>query len=368
MKTLQLNKQVKRYVSQIFSLPEAKEFMKIPHSFLIILGGKGVGKSHLGFKQMMEHIDKGEATAYMRNSLVEIQQVKYAIANQIQLETRYKNLRVSDQNITDKDTNRIICNFVTPKNYNKIAGNRNPHHFLFYDEFNQIISNDVAELTANFWTILQTLFRTEKFNVVAAGNTNTTNNVLFNLFKLELAPPTAPIEFINDEEYVTILRYLPTAFKEINMDSKDLDMIKKLNPLLYEEQMVGLNYHQSNDFVLNRINPADWNQTNTYIIHNQRLYQLWEHTQEQSVWLLNMSTTRLSIEWIDNNNNLVYDLDYEYENLTPKVKNYYESRFALKLKDKLKQQKLFFSDYGIYTIIMDTLYQILDNSFESIAK
>lgn len=362
-----INKQVERYVSQIFELPKVQEFMKIPHSFLIILGGKGVGKSHLGFNKMMQHISKGQSVAYMRNSLVEIQQVKHAIANQIIEETQFKNLRVSDQNITDKDTNRIICNFVTPKNYNKIAGNRNPHYFLFYDEFNQIISNDVADLTTNFWTILQTLFRTEKFNVVACGNTNTTNNVLFNLFKIELPPIEHNIELFNDEDYVTIVRYLPTAFKSINMDTKDLEMIKKLNPLLYQEQMVGNYYHESNDLVLNRINQNEWQPLDYYLIYKARVYQIFTH-KDADVWLIQQTDNRLSLTWADNQSNKIYDLDDEYQHLTSHVSNFYDSSIALKIKKKLKQQQIFFDGYGIYTWIVQTLHQILDESFASVAE
>ena len=102
------NKKLNKFFSEITTLDIYKKINLNGYSFKVFIGGKGKGKSHFAFLEMIEQIKKGNIVGYIRNTEIEIKQIKNVIANMIIEHTPYKKLSVSVENIIDKETNKVL--------------------------------------------------------------------------------------------------------------------------------------------------------------------------------------------------------------------------------------------------------------------
>lgn len=350
----------KGYANRFFSdLLGKKEFKKIKWSdyiFKIFLGGKGRGKSYLCIQELTKYIEEGKPVAYMRNSLAEIQQIKPMLTQVVLSTERYKGtkLRTSDEAITTY-TGEPIITFISTKNYNKISGNMLPYGMLFYDEFNQQLNVNMSKMMSDFFNICQTLFRTEKWNVWACGNSKTANNVLYNILGIEPYLPSSLCSVLVEQEFYIIVYYKPELFKDTVIQKEALNLMRECNPVGFKAMIEGDTFEITSDLVLNKQPPALDKWTNKHII---LLYENWAYEvlalNNYLIYLNNLhaNITESQIkEW--SHCYTIYDVNNTWINISNKVKPLNESYWSRYLLSKLKNGLCFFNDYFLFTYLKE---------------
>lgn len=367
------NKKVNKFFSEIKDLNVFKKIKLDKYSFKIFIGGKGKGKSFFAFEEMIRQINNNQIVGYLRNSEIEIKQIKRHIAQMIKNKTNFKNLSVSDENIIDKDSGRILVVFLSTKNYNKVSGNETPFGMIFYDEFNQDLKAKTNDLLFDFFSILQTCFRTNKWNVWCCGNTKTRNNIIYNMFKLDLFDIEHNLEIIDIDEVILIIRYRDSFFKEINMDADDLNLIKKYNKTMYDSMIKGISYEKEDELVVNKLDELkpDLIQTKEIIIYKNRVYELYSDKQKQFYFFIRNDELKGSIDLINNYTKEgynVYEMELDYENICANISRFQNSFISADVARKLKNQQLFFSDYQLYLVFKDDALISFIKEFKELTK
>lgn len=356
---IKINKQVNRYFSEIMDLKEIKKFHPEEQKFLILLGGKNVGKSYWAIKQGLEIIKNGGRLCYMRNSLDEIKAIKTTLGELVS-QTIGKPVKISNETITDEDRTRIYINFVQSKNYNKLSGNLIGYDMLIYDEFNQIIKGTGnITIAHNFLSIINTIFRNKPLKVVACGNTTTKNNVFFNMFKISPKNISSKIEIIKKKDYpILFINYHQSAFKEINGDIEGYNIFKKLNPKDYKQMIEGSNYNREDEHIINNFELIinDFSFINKIIIYDNDFYGIYESLENKGVWFIHKENNiDINLEILQRLKSLgceIYGVRPEdYINESSSVYDFEDGNIAHTLLIKMKQYKLFFDNYEIFTII-----------------
>ena len=348
------------YANRFFSdLLAKKEFKKIDWSkyiFKIFLGGKGRGKSWLCTQEMKKFIELGLPVAYMRNSLDEIKQAKSMLTQLVTTTKKYSGVKIrcSDEAITTWEGTPIIT-FISTKNYNKISGNMLPYAMLFYDEFNQVLTVNMSKMMSDFFNICQTLFRTEKWNVWACGNSKTANNVLYNILGIEPYLPTDLLNVAENHDFYIIVYYKPELFKHAVIESNALNLMRECNPSGFKAMINGDTFEITSDLVLNKpICCLDSFKPKHVIL----LYDTWAYEiltlNNYLVYVNNLHTsiTESQIkEW--SKYNAIYDVLGTWFNVSNKVKMLNESYLSKWLLTKLKNGLCFFNDYFLFTYMKE---------------
>lgn len=367
------NKKLTKFFSEIENIPAFKKLKLQQYSFKLFIGGKGKGKSHFAFKEMLKFINENKLVGYLRNSEVEIKQIKRSIAQMIIDNTPFKDLRVSDEAITDKNTNRVILVFLSTKNYNKISGNETPFSMIFYDEFNQNLKSDMANLLYDFFNLLQTAFRSNKWNVWCCGNTKTRNNIIYNLFRLDLIDIKYNLEIIDVDKIILIVRYKDSLFKELNMNGDDLDLIKKYNKIVYNSMIRGITYEREDELVVNNLDDVMpfLTQTKDVMVYKNRIYNLYTDKFNKHFFFILNDNDKATIQYINDLTSKgynCYEIEQDYSNVCSNISLFRKSFLSMDLATKLKNQQLFFNDYALYLAFKDDPYLSLYNDFKPITK
>ena len=348
------------YANKFFSdLLTKKEFKKINWSeyvFKIFLGGKGRGKSWLCTQELKKYIELGKPVAYMRNSLAEIQQAKNMLLQVVTSTKKYsgQKLRVSDEAISTWQGTPIIT-FISTKNYNKISGNMLPYAMLFYDEFNQVLTVNMSKMMSDFFNICQTLFRTEKWNVWACGNSKTANNVLYNILGIEPYLPNSLCSVVTEQKFYIIVYYKPELFKNAVIERNALKLMEECNPSGFKAMIQGDTFEITSDLVLNKEPPAlnCWQNKHAILLYENWAYEVLT-LNNYLVYLKNMhaNITETQIkEW--SHSNTIYDVNNTWINVSNKVKPLNENYFSKWLLTKLKNGLCFFNDYFLFTYLKE---------------
>ena len=265
------------YFSEVWDLPQMKKLDLSKYKFVILLGGKGRGKSHKAFDELKKYLEKGEPVIYMRNSLDEIKNMKPTLLEMVKQYYPNDKIRCSDEGISLLDDGKVLITFVSTKNYNKISGNLKPYSMVFYDEFNQQMKSDTAKMVDDFFNICQTVFRHHEWNVWCYGNTKTANNIIYNLLKIE---PYLPDDLLNvacEKNYYIIITYKTGLFKNGVASDSTLQMMKDLNPRQYKVMMEGDEFDNASDLVLNKEpDLTKWKKLNYVWCTDIKLYQTYE--------------------------------------------------------------------------------------------
>lgn len=360
------------YFSEVWNLPQMKKIDFTKYKFIILLGGKGRGKSWKGFERMKEHLEQGESVIYMRNSLDEIKNMKPTLLKLVKDIPLYKEvkLRCTDEGISTLDDGKSIITFVSTKNYNKISGNLNPYAMVFYDEFNQIMRTDTAKMLEDFFNICQTVFRHHKWEIWCCGNTKTANNIIYNLLKIE---PYLPEDYLNisvEKDYYAIITYKSELFKNGVADKDTLKMMKDLNPRQYKVMMEGDEFDVSSELVLNKEpDLSKWNKLNYIWATDIKLYQTYETP--GGVWFLNPLDLTLNETKINElaKDNIIISLNPKWWCNTSHTKLSNNIAITKQLETKLKRGECFFGDYYLYTILSQTVsWKYADLDFMKLEK
>ena len=367
------DKKLNKFFSEIKDLEIFKKLDLKQYSFKLFIGGKGKGKSHFAFEEMIRQINNNQIVGYLRNSEQEIKQIKKFIAQMIIDKTPYKKLSVSNETISDKDSNKILVVFLSTKNYNKISGNETPFGMIFYDEFNQDLKANSSKLLFDFFSILQTAFRGNKWNVWACGNTKTRNNIIYNMFKLDLLDIEHNLEIIDIDKSILILRYKDSLFKELNMDNQDLELIKKYNTSMYDSMIKGVSYEREEELVINNLGDIEKEliTTKNIIIYLNRVYELFSDKQKQYYFWIRNDNLKGSIELINNytkNGYSVFEMLLDYGNVCANISPFQTSYLSEILVYKLKNQKLFFNDFPLYLVFKEDKVLTLIRDYKPLTK
>lgn len=373
--TTQINydKKLTKFFSEVKDLKIFKDLDLSQYSFKLFIGGKGKGKSHFAFEELIRQINNKQLVGYLRNSEIEIKQIKRQIAQMIIEKTPYQNLTVNNENIIDKDSGRVLLVFLSTKNYNKISGNETPFGMIFYDEFNQDLKANSSNLLFDFFSILQTAFRGNKWNVWACGNTKTRNNIIYNMFKLDLLDIEHNLEILDIDKSILIVRYRDSLFKELNMNKQDLNLIKKYNPSMYDSMIRGISYEKEDELVLNNMDDILPNliKTNVVVIYMNRVYELMEAKNKRYKFFIRNDELKGSIELINElttQNKNVYELDLDYGNICANISPLQNSYISVELANKLKNQELFFNDYPLYLAFKEDKFLTMYQDFKPLTK
>lgn len=367
------DRQLKKYFSEITNLKIFKQFDLKKYAFKVFIGGKGKGKSHFAFEEMINQLLKGNKVGYIRNTTDEIKQIKNDIAQYIIAKTPYKNLSVSAENITDRDSKKVLVVFISTKNYNKISGNEVPFGMVFYDEFNQDLGKRTNKLLYDFFSILQTCFRGNKWNVWACGNTKTRNNVIYNLFRLDLLDINHKLEIIDIDKSLLIIRYRDDFFKELNMEKEDLNLIKKYNKPMYDSMIKGVSYDKEDELVINNLEKERDKliKLNEVIIYENRVYEYFSTHDKKYYFFIRNDELKGSIDLINEltkNNINVYELELDYGNICGNIARFQNSFISLDIIKKLKNQQLFFNDFQLYLAFKDDNMLTFLKDFKELTK
>lgn len=367
------DKKLNKFFSEVTTLPVFKKLNLNDYSFKVFIGGKGKGKSYLAFQEMIEQIKKGNIVGYIRNTEIEIKQIKNSIASMIAEQTQFKNLSVSIENIVDKDTNRILVAFISTKNYNKISGNTTPFGMVFYDEFNQDLGSKINKLLFDFFSILQTCFRHNKWNVWACGNTKTRNNIIYNMFKLDLTSIEHNLEILEIDKSILIVRYKDTLFKELNMDSQDLNLIKKYNKSMYSTMIEGVDYEREEELVVNNLEniKSDLVFKKEVIIYLNRVYELYATKDNKYYFWIRNEELKGSIDLINNYKKQginSYEMELDYGNICGNINKFQSSFISTEMAMKLKKQEVFFNDFPLYLAFKEDPIITFVKEFKDLTK
>lgn len=364
-----INKQVKQYFSEIMELKEVKKYDVKELNFLILLGGKNVGKSYWAINEMVEVIKKGGRACYMRNSLNEIKAMKSKLAELIKI-ALLEDVKVSDEAITNWDKTKTYINFVQAKNYNKLSGNLEGYDIVVYDEFNQELAGNGANLITNdFVNIINTIFRNKKVRVIACGNTKTKNNVFFNLFKIVPKSMEANIELLKLENAkVLFIQYLQSAFKKLNGDEDAYELFKMMDEKNFNQMFKGEIFEREDEQVINNFDVIEnqFSFINKIILKDERVYAVYSWKENKSVWFIKKTNETINLQKLEDlNKNGCEIYGYEVKDYQNENKNVldYDETIAQTLLKKLQNFKLFFNSYEIYNDIRN-----LQKSTESFLK
>lgn len=354
----ELNKQVKQYFSEVTELKEVKKFKLKNLAFLILLGGKNVGKSYWALLEMLEVLKNGGTACYMRNTLEEIKSMKFKLLEMVQ-EALGEKCKVTDECITNWERTKIYVKFIQSKNYNKLSGNQTGYDILIYDEFNQILNtNAMKAINDDFFNIINTVFRNKPWRVIACGNTKTKNNLFFNKFNISPQAPQHNIELLKlKNEAILFISYLNTAFKHVNANEADYALMKKYDRQNYNQMFLGNTYESEDENVVNNWENIKhlFTKSNIFIISNNRLHQVNFLNSDKNVWFLNKTEIKIDLELLnyllDHKAQIYGVVNADYVNLVNGVKLLNDS-IAPFLK-KLKNFQLFFDSYDLYYYFMD---------------
>lgn len=356
------DKQLTKFFSEIENVDIFKKLELKKYAFKIFIGGKGKGKSHFAFDEMIRHINQGNLVGYLRNSEIEIKQMKHQIAQMIVQRTPYKDLTVSNETIVERTTKKVLLVFISTKNYNKLSGNETPFGMIFYDEFNQDLGSKNNDLIFDFFSIIQTAFRGNKWNVWCCGNTKTRNNLIYNMFKLDLDDINHRLEIIDIDKQILIIRYRDDLFKELNMYGEDLELIKKYNKSVYDSMFRGVSYEQEDELVVNNLENLikelglELEFKKKVIIYMNRVYELFGDKQNQYYFWVRNDDVKGSIELINDytmKGITCYEMILDYGNICSNIFSFQEDIISVEMSRKLKNQELFFNDYPLYLLFKD---------------
>lgn len=369
--------QVNKYYSEIYQHPQVKKFYenlkkktgKEP-TFLIRSGGKNAGKSYDSIQKILPLIKSGKKIVWMRNSKEEIKQFKYSLEEIINNNTQFTKTVTSDEGIYTKAENgtmHTIVTFVSSKNYNKLSGNIEPYDAVVYDEFNQHLTSDMSILVSNFFLTMSTAFRNKPWRIIANGNNKSKNNVLYNLLNINIEPPTHNFEIIVINDTIVIEQYLNTLFKEANMDEGDADLIKNLNPLLYNEMFVGNSFEKEDELVVNGaaeiIAKDGFKPLKKLFIINNRFYQIF---QLKKLWLVQILDERVNLDQINkfgSDGYEIYEINQQYFKLNRFIRYLPDTPFGKSCESKLKNEEILFCDYPSFLEFIDNTLVSLNLSF-----
>lgn len=360
------NKKVDRYFSEIMELEEIKKYEPKKQTFLILLGGKNVGKSYWAFQELLEVLKNGGRVCYMRNTLEEIKAMKVKLAGMVKDALKI-NVRVTDECITDEDRTKVLVNFIQAKNYNKLSGNLEGYDLLFYDEFNQILNvNAINKINVDFFNIINTAFRNHKIRVIACGNTKTKNNLFFNKFNISPKQVESNIEVMKVKgDSILFISYLNTAFKKVNGAEEDFDLIKKYDRLNYNSMFLGNAYEADDDAVINNFESIknDFQVVGDYFIKDERLYQVLQYKQHKPVYFVHKTEVRVTLDLIEKlaeQGSRIYAVERtDYLNLSDKVSSVLD--IQNEYINKLRAFQLFFDNYDLYYYFKEA--QFVANDF-----
>lgn len=360
------NKKVDRYFSEIMELEEIKKYEPKKQTFLILLGGKNVGKSYWAFQELLEVLKNGGRVCYMRNTLEEIKAMKVKLAGMVKDALKI-NVRVTDECITDEDRTKVLVNFIQAKNYNKLSGNLEGYDLLFYDEFNQILNvNAINKINVDFFNIINTAFRNHKIRVIACGNTKTKNNLFFNKFNISPKQVESNIEVMKVKgDSILFISYLNTAFKKVNGAEEDFDLIKKYDRLNYNSMFLGNAYEADDDAVINNFESIknDFQVVGDYFIKDERLYQVLQYKQHKPVYFVHKTEVRVTLDLIEKlaeQGSRIYAVERtDYLNLSDKVNSVLDVQNEY--INKLRAFQLFFDNYDLYYYFKEA--QFVANDF-----
>lgn len=351
--TKNINKKVNKYFSEIIELKDVQKFKPDEQHFLILLGGKNVGKSFYAINKMIDVIKRGGRACYMRNTLSEIKAMKPKLLEMLTTALNQE-LKASDEAITNADKTQVLINFIQAKNYNKLSGNLEGYDILIYDEFNQdLAGNGNIKIQTDFFNILNTAFRKKPIKLIACGNTKTKNNVFFNLFKIKPLELTAPIvcaKVVN--EPILFIEYTADAFKKLNGDNADYSIYKKYDELNFNQMFSGLAYEREDKQIINNFDSIKklFTQTKTAIICNNRLFQVWKYKENEDVLFIEKTNIRITLELLDELKKLKFELygmrNEDYRNETTFIEPLFKQ--DIYFIEKLRHYRLFFNNYELF--------------------
>ena len=351
---------LKHFLSEALNTPFIKKHKLLDASIIILLGGKGVGKSYIGFEMFKNIFEKNEnaKVGYIRNSIEEIKGMKLQIAEMLKTWFPLWNIRTSDQGIC-KDNNFQIIKFLSSKSYNNISGNTLPFDCLFYDEAFQQITTSSIKLVNNLLPTFNTLFRTKPWKVICCGNTSSaSNNPIFNLFKIKLPelPDGVNMQLTDiDNGYIKILRYTNDLFENAgNADSKDIAMIKKYNKKLYDSLFTGKEWMTCEELIDNDMQIDTTYKLEKYMFNvNDKWYQVFS---KNDIWYIKEYEKNINQQqaWIMQEAGIQMFSD---DNLT--INRFVlrhvliDSTFLKNIYKRILKNKVMFCDYNSYLYCME---------------
>lgn len=229
-----------------------KQFRDFP--IQIIIGTKNRGKSFYLYDEILKTIKDGGQIGYIRNSDLEIKNMCQQLGSFLQQNLPEMDLKISQRDIVDKVTKKIIVVFFHAKNYKQISGAiMNNVKLVVHDEFNDMENKFNLDYMVNILTSLNTLFRKKKVKLIVCGNNQTANNPYFNMFQFEpkLASSKEPLVQTVLDDYIAILEYTDFAFTGEVSDSKFINMVKKYNPQVYNQFFGKADYQDKTSWVIN---------------------------------------------------------------------------------------------------------------------
>lgn len=346
-----IRKSYQKYFGEIWD--DVKTNLKHWNDFRIILflGGKNRGKSYTAFQLFYDEIKKGNKVVYLRNSQVEIDKIKDVIGSYVS-EIKGEPVKVTKDGVYLKWNNEIVVLFASSKSYNNLSGNTISYSLVFYDEYNQILTTDMLMLLENFLLSMNTIFRENPFKIVVCGNTKTKNNLFFNLYHIDadLEPNTVTLTTWND--YLLAIRYDDDIFKEPLGNSKDMEVIKDVNPELYNQMFRGLSYGFEDQLIINIVDYNNWTPLNKYLVFGERVYQFYLKSINNEFYY----GIFFSHYFIDNNfekTDMVYTTNLKYHYLFNFKLFEKQEGLINKLIKWIGQKRLFFNDFILYTFLTD---------------